>query len=119
MPVTIASPPPPTIVVDQVYDGLNQQTQISQPRYVTETLSSFYQYTPPSGDRWTTTSYDALGRPLTVQAPDATQTVMTYTLNSGLRATRTLDANSHQTEHDSDVFGRLRQVIEYTGTAPS
>ena len=119
VPVTIASPPPQTIVVDQVYDGLNQQTQISQPRYVTETLSSFYQYTPPSGDRWTTTSYDALGRPLTVQAPDATQTVMTYTLNSGLRATRTLDANSHQTEHDSDMFGRLRQVIEYTGTAPS
>jgi RHS repeat-associated protein len=113
------------IVQDTQYDGLGQVTRQSQPRYVPYTGGSdpnFWAYQPVASDpimRWTTTTYDALGRVLTVTAPDSTVTRMAYLLNTtnGRTVTRTTDANGHRTEHESDMLGRLIAVKEYNGTS--
>ncbi len=105
------------IIVDKRYDGLGQVTQESQPREVSQNGTVFTDYTIPPADlnNPTLTSYDALGRPTQVQSPDGTQTNMSYTIDSGYRTTTTIDARYHQTQHQSDMFGRLRRVIEYSG----
>ena len=41
------------------------------------------------------------------------------TARGALRAVTTTDANSHRTERDSDLFGRLRQVTELYDSAPA
>jgi RHS repeat-associated protein/uncharacterized repeat protein (TIGR01451 family) len=113
------------IVQDKQYDGLGQLTRQSQPRYVSYTGGSdpnFWAYQPVANDttmRWTTTTYDALGRVLTVTEPDSTVTRMAYLLNTadGRTVTRTTDAKGHRTEHESDVLGRLIAVKEYNGTS--
>jgi len=116
------------IVTDTQYDGLDRVVRASQARYVAETSGTFYAYTPPGDaatERWTTTSYDALGRPTAVTAPrDDSGTVYTsygsttytgydtdgYTLN-----TNTTDPNGHFVAHGTDPFGRLRYAWEFRG----
>jgi RHS repeat-associated protein len=108
-----------SIVTDTKYDGLGQATHQSQPRYVTQAAQDFWLYVAPtdSNIKWTTTSYDALGRALTVQAPDNTVTTMAYLLNTtdGRTVTRTTDAKGHRTERESDMLDRLVAVKEYSG----
>jgi RHS repeat-associated protein len=109
------------IVTDKKYDGLGRVIQQSTPYYLTETSSTWGNYTPPNlaPNQWTSTVYDGLGRTRLTVAPDSTETWMTYTISSGLRSVMTEDANHHTTEHLSDMFGRLTQVVEYSGSGPS
>jgi len=108
------------IVTDTRYDGLGRAIQQSQPRYVNETPSdTFWTYTPVpmGGVNWTTTGYDGAGRALDVTMPDNTVTrTRYYTATVGMAASVT-DANGHKTRRESDLSGRLRTVIEYTGSA--
>jgi RHS repeat-associated protein len=108
------------IVTDTRYDGLGRAIQQSQPRYVNETPSdTFWAYTPvPAGGvNWTGTSYDGAGRALDVTLPDNTVTrTRYYTAPVGMAASVT-DANGHKTRRESDLSGRLRTVIEYSGAA--
>jgi RHS repeat-associated protein len=109
------------IVVDNIFDGLDQITQESQPRYITETTNAFWDYTAPDiGDpniNWTKYQYDAEGRKTRIEAPDpAITTTMKYAVIDSRQVVTTTDANSHITRRDSDVFGRLTAVREYSGT---
>jgi YD repeat-containing protein len=103
------------ILVDKRYDGLGQEVQASQPFTATQSGSTFTSYTAPGTNLYnaTLTSYDALGRPTQVQSPDGTHTTMTHSISGGYRTTTTVDARYHQTQHQSDMFGRLRLVKEY------
>ncbi len=60
----------------------------------------------------TTASYDALGRIASVTYPDSSAESLSY---SGLRTT-TIDKNNHKKVFESDSFGRLVKVEEYTGS---
>jgi RHS repeat-associated protein len=111
------------IVVDKLYDGLGNVTKQRLPRYVENVANdpSFWNYVTPSwtsADK-TTTTYDALGRVLTVTEPDTTVTTMSYLLNTtdGRTVARTIDAKGHRTEHESDMLNRLIAVKEYNGTS--
>ena len=118
-----------SIVSDKLYDGLGQVTRESQPRYVDigaedcAPSSPFWNYVPTGGQlfRPTISQLDALGRSVRVEAPDPNiVTTMEYTLaqdsNSILRhSMSTIDPNHHRTDKLSDVFGRLVQVVEYSG----
>ena len=59
-----------------------------------------------------TAGYDALGRTISLTYPDSNTETLSY---SGLRTTA-IDRNNHQTVQESDPFGRLLKVEEYTGT---
>jgi RHS repeat-associated protein len=108
-----------TIVTDMRYNGLGQVVQQSTPRYVSETSTSFVAYTavPTSGVSWTSTSYDLLGRPDQVTAPDATVTDHRYGIEttSKLRLHDIIDGKRHRTQYRYDAFGRLRNVVELSG----
>lgn len=104
---------------------MGQVVRQSQPRYVNQSGTPFWQYAPLASDaeeRWTTTQYDGLGRATNRQAPDGTSTSMAYSIynNSGnlRRAVTTYDANQHAKRQESDMFGRLLTVAEYQGTGP-
>jgi len=60
---------------------------------------------------YTTTTYDALGRPVDVTTPDSANTHYTY---DGL-ATSIRDANQHTTTTTNDVWGRAHLVTPPTG----
>jgi RHS repeat-associated protein len=114
------------IVADTKYDGLGQATHQSQPRYVSYTGGNdpnFWAYQAMGTDsvmKWTTTQYDGLGRPTSVQPPDSNilPTTTSYSINTAtnLRTVLTKDANGHATGRESDMFGRLKKVYEYSGT---
>jgi YD repeat-containing protein len=116
-----------TITTDSVYDGLGRVRQASQPRYVTETSVSFAQYTNPASlatMRWTTTSYDLLGRVSRVDVYDPSDasdqqrtTTYAYTLDQDgtgnwLRRQTVTNDRNHQIARSSDSLGRLRKVVE-------
>jgi YD repeat-containing protein len=107
-----------TIVADTRYDALDRVTEQSQPRYVSENATTFYQYTNPGSGalyRATTSTYDGLSRPRVTTAPDSTTTSTTYGLGSLGVIAATIDAGNHKTERESDALGRLRAVREYSG----
>jgi len=107
------------IVTDTRYDGLDRAVRQSQPRYVAETSGTFYAYTPvpTSGVNWTATSYDPLGRAADMTMPDNTVTQTRYYTAAVGTAASVTDANGHKTRRETDLFGRLRTVLEYSGTA--
>ncbi len=120
-----------TIVSDTLYDNMSRAAKVSQPRYVDENVGNnpswgpFFFYTPPSTDpnvmRWTTTSYDGLGRPLAVTPPDNQATTYWYAVGTGdlngrvTSRVNTIDANHHRTQRRSDEFGQLLYVSEWAG----
>jgi len=112
------------IVTDTKYDALGQVIRQSQPRYETTAggcgSTTFWDYVTPSAQlyRPTITTYDGLGRPLEVTAPDNTLTRTDYWINTGnsRRAARTVDAKGHGSYREADMFGRLRRVVELSGT---
>ena len=111
-------------VTDTRYDGLGRATQQSQPRYVNAANdTAFAAYTPPSSDpnvmRWTTTTYDALGRASTITAPDGSVTAHRYSVvvdgANRFRYHDVTDAERHRTQQRFDSLGRLRKVDEISG----
>jgi len=114
---------PINIVTDMRYDGLNQQIEVSQPRYDTEN-TGFETYLSPGLTttplyKSTVTSYDALGRPSTITPPDGKTTAHFYLVwNDGGTprvAHNVLDANQHRTKYSTDALGRLVKVEEVSG----
>ncbi|WP_204753891.1 RHS repeat-associated core domain-containing protein [Herpetosiphon giganteus] len=106
-----------TIVIDAKYDGMGQVTHQSQPRYVAETSTSFWEYTaiPGTGVNWATTTYDSLGRVLTLTTPDGAKTNNRYWQYNNMSVIDTIDPNRSRTQQRFDQFGRLVQVQELSG----
>ncbi|HEY3233053.1 MAG TPA: hypothetical protein VGJ87_27725, partial [Roseiflexaceae bacterium] len=105
------------IVVDTRYDGLNQISALSQPHYLSENSTTFYQYTVPGGSlvNQTTTTYDALGRPIRVTTPDGKWSEHQYGITGALSYHDLVDPNRHRVQTRSDALGRLVNVYEISG----
>jgi RHS repeat-associated protein len=114
-------------VVNTLYDAQGRVVASFQPAF--ESFS--WNFSRPTG--WstrpkTTTTYDALGRTLTVTGPDGAVTQSAYGLDltaqygitqtTGLLLQSVTDANGHFRQQISDRFGRLVTVREFTGSAP-
>ncbi len=63
--------------------------------------------------RWTTYTYDPIGRVTKVTNPDSTYTTTSYSKGT----TTYTDANGHKKVEIKDVYGRLTTVKEYTGSS--
>jgi YD repeat-containing protein len=104
------------VVVDKQYDGLDRLIWESQPRYVpaATTYSA-----PPNGLPATTTTYDALDRPLRVTQPDGSAIEHHYGVvvvnGEPLRYDDVIDPNRHRTQYRYDALERLREVVEIAG----
>jgi RHS repeat-associated protein len=90
-------------VKDTEYDSMGRVWKVSNP-YFAANLSGALN---PSGV-WATTSYDALGRALTITTPDGSVVTTTY---SGAQVT-VADAMNRQRRSTTDALGRLSQVVE-------
>lgn len=90
---------------ESYYDALGRQTCQIHPDSTNTTQYYLHQCTDYPNTR---TTYDVLGRPLIVTAPDGSQT---YSLTTGL-TTFSFDAKNHMTVSKTDPFGRLVQVRE-------
>ncbi len=100
------------VLTDISYNALGLTWYSGLSRTVSGTGGSYF--TPPTnwtGIPHTTTSYDALGRTISIAYPDNSQESFSY---SGLRTIAT-DGNGHQKVEEQDSFGRSVQVEEYTG----
>ncbi len=93
----------PYVTSDTQYDVLGRVQRVSNPYRSSGCTSAVN----PSG-RWTTTSYDALGRALTVTTPDNAVVTTSY---AGNQVTVT-DQAGKQRRSVSDGLGRLTQVVE-------
>jgi YD repeat-containing protein len=120
---TYGGPGTRLIVSDMRYDGLNQQIEISQPRYAIQN-TGFEAYTSPGSNatplyNHTVTSYDVLGRVSTISPPDNKPTAHFYLVwndNGTPRvAHNVVDANQHRTKYSTDALGRLVKVEEVSG----
>lgn len=107
------------IITDTEYDGLGRVTKTSQPRYVSQSGSTYGSYTNPGASLFnpTSTAYDGLGRALTVTQPGSRTTTMSYALDGTGARTTTIDDNNHKVDRWADALGRLIQVREYTGSS--
>ncbi len=95
------------ITTDTQYDAQGRVQRVSNP-YISAGCTATVN---PSGN-WTTTTYDALGRPKTVTTPDNAQVVTTY---SGNQVT-VQDQAGKTRQSTTDAQGRLTQVIEDPGS---
>jgi RHS repeat-associated protein len=107
-----------SVVVDTRYNGMGQVFKTAQPRFLPDTDLTIAQYTNTQDPDavWTTHTYDAVGRELTLTTPDGAQTRHVYAINGNMLMDNTIDPNRHRVQHGSDVFGRLAQVVEIKGT---
>ncbi|TLN09749.1 RHS repeat protein, partial [bacterium] len=95
------------IIVDYAYDSMGQAWKQSMPRDVATGGDMAAQ----NFGTVVQTSYDALGRTLTVTQPDGTTTNYAYTLSGTTLVTAVTDANDNTTTQKSDAFGRLLSVL--------
>jgi RHS repeat-associated protein len=93
----------PYLTADTQYDAMGRAYRVSNP-YRTAGCTSAVN---PSG-QWTTTGYDALGRPTSVTTPDSAVISTSY---SGKSVTMT-DQRGNKRSSVSDALGRLTQVTE-------
>lgn len=116
--LTAASGSYRSVVTDTAYDAMGYAERTSQPRYVTENGTAFWEYTA-QGDaatmRWTVTQRDVRARATQVTAPDGSYGTASYAIGALGPAVTATDANRHQTRREEDIWGRLREVVEYTG----
>ncbi len=89
------------------YNSVNHQYFYANNQRVT---SQSMPYGPGETPAYTSTYYDAFGRPLTITSPSST---VQYAYN-GLTTTVT-DANGHTTTTTNDVWGRAKSVTPPTG----
>ncbi|MBL1128411.1 MAG: hypothetical protein HND44_07905 [Chloroflexi bacterium] len=88
--------------------------------------SPFYTASNCGNKPHTTSTYDALGRPLTVTGPDGNATnyfyyiVNTVTVDGRnlMALTNIKDANNHITQHFTNSLGQMAMVREVSGTDP-
>ena len=101
------------VLTDTSYNAQGLPLYQGLPRTITGTGGG---YSAPSWGsvQHTTTSYDALGRTISVAYPDGTSETISY---SGLRTTF-VDRNNHNRVQENDAFSRLVKVEEYTGSNP-
>jgi hypothetical protein len=92
------------LVQDTKYDNMGRVSQVSNPYRSTAGSEG---PTNPS-NRWTTSTYDALGRVLTVQTSDTAQVSSVY---SGTTVTVT-DQAGRKRKSETDALGRLVKVTE-------
>jgi len=90
-------------VRDTKYDDLSRVSQTSNP-YFLSTITD----PPTTGSIWTTMTYDALGRVLTVTTPDSAVVTTGY---NGNEVTVTDQADKVR-RSVTDGLGRLKQVVE-------
>ena len=91
---------------DTKYDGLSRVAEVSNPYWVTSLT------TPPTTQSiWTITSYDALGRVLTVTPPDSAVTTTSYSGN----LTTVTDPGGKARQTQTDALGQLSQAVEAPG----
>jgi RHS repeat-associated protein len=94
-----------------IYNKRGEVEKVSLP--VITAGTAFTTYAAPATDtKWTTTSYDALGRILSITKPDSSKVTTAY---SGWTRTVT-DENSHVKIFIDDAYGRLISVQEKNGT---
>ncbi len=100
------------VLTDTAYNaqGMVQYSGLPRTLYISSPVGA---YQPPT---WaniphTITSYDAVNRTSGVAYPDGSAESLSY---SGFRTT-SIDRNNHQKIQQSDDFGRLIKVEEYTG----
>jgi RHS repeat-associated protein len=118
-----------TFTVTRYYDGLGRQYQTNTNGVlVNSTFNAFgkplTQSTPHSGSEtvyYTTTAYDALGRPDLITAPDGTQTDYIY---NGLTTTVSTKINGsvfngHTMTTFNDIWGRTKLITPPTGPTVS
>jgi RHS repeat-associated protein len=96
-------------IADTQFDGLGRVSKTSNPYRAADPSAGAA--SPPSGT-WTATTYDALGRALTVQTPD---TAVVTTVYSG-NAVTVIDPAGKQRRSLTDGLGRLIRVDEPDGT---
>jgi YD repeat-containing protein len=116
------------IVVSTSYNAGGQAACVTAPYNVTNVPlpgNGFANHACTNRER-TTTTYDALGRPLIVTAPDGSTTRHVYTITdnttvngvSRLQRTQIYDALNRVTNYLYDSRGQLVKVRENTGTSP-
>ena len=100
------------------YDPLGRTRYQSVPEYLDGSGTAYNGYIAPvwGGLRRTETRYDNLGRVYEVIGPDGNAAFTAYREDGTGLSVATLDANGHKQISTSDVFGRLVQVQELTGT---
>jgi RHS repeat-associated protein len=99
------------------FDVAGRAAERSVPHEVDDTAP--YYTAPDLSKPKTTTTYDALGRALTVTGPDNATTTYEYGLNTVGAVTGIRDANGHLKQHIADPLGRMIRVREYAGTHPN
>ena len=99
------------ILSDTLYDARGMTLYEGLPRAYTGAGGSFHAPAWASVPH-TTAQYDALGRLASATHPDSTVETVSY---NGLRTTM-IDRNNHQKAQETDAFGRLIKVEEYSGT---
>lgn len=114
-----------SIVTYTKYNADGQPSSQSQPFELIESSSSgVFTFTPAntaalSGMRWTTTTYDGLGRVLTTTTPapnSQTTTHIYWVLGSNkLQIHDVIDPLRHRIQYSTDSFGRLAAVAEIAG----
>ncbi|MGH8595980.1 MAG: hypothetical protein ACREXT_04915, partial [Gammaproteobacteria bacterium] len=85
------------------FDALGRVSQVSNPYSITT-----YNAATPAGALWTTTSYDALSRVLSVTTPDGSHVDTLYSGNQ----VKVTDQSQKKRRSYTDALGRLTQVTE-------
>jgi YD repeat-containing protein len=112
------------MIQTQVYDADNAKTVVSDSYFNAQGLvyqqslpysvaSAGGYYISPAGQQFTTTTFDDLGRTLTVAQPGG---IITSTAYDGLTTTIT-DPNAHKITRTTDGLGRLVNVKEFSDAA--
>ena len=99
---------PRDIIVDYAYDGMGRAWKQSMPRDVADTGGNMAAADLSIAVQ---TTYDALGRVLTVTQPDGVTTSYDYSLSGNKLVTAITDANGNATTQKTDAFGRLLSVL--------
>ncbi|HRI55919.1 MAG TPA: hypothetical protein PK170_02365, partial [Anaerolineae bacterium] len=104
------------IVANTRINGLDQVIRQSLPYEVVATLGDYQ--TPNWGQPKTETSYDGLGRVLTVINPNGSQRQTRYRFDATManREIGVVDELGHQEIQEIDAFGRLVKAKQYTVT---
>jgi YD repeat-containing protein len=102
------------IVANTGYNGLDQVVRQSLPYEVAATLGVYQ--SPNWSQPKTETSYDGLGRVLTVTNPNGAQRQTRYHFGSANREIGMVDELGHQQIQEIDAFGRLVKAKQYTVT---